>query len=750
MKNLRATICEIRSRSRPVGVRLSIVILVGLCLPSAVVSQNSTSGQNSDVSVWVNPGSDPAELVRAGTYVYFTADDGVHGRELWRTDATPAGTVLVRDIWDGPHGSDPVSLTAVGDSVFFCASSPTRANPTALWVSQGTVETTRAVESSGSRIELDRQSSHRALGFADSTYYFAGPQETPHNSWVWTCDASGQRAASFPIPANSMGPIRVRQILAAENRVFIWGSYDAWLENTQPTEMIWAWDTSTSKMGEANLGSNVVSEILGAIGNRILIRIRDPGSEYGNELWVSDGTQDGTHMLVDINPGRHDGIPVPFDRVSTGDLLFFRADDGKTGSELWISDGTAGGTRLVKDINPGPENSNPGIFAATERFVFFQSNDGVSGGELWVTDGTSDGTRLVRDIYPGVSGSKPFELQEAGDYMYFTGEDPAHGGELWVSDGSGDGTRLVKDIVAGPEGSWPRHKEPLGDKLIFSANDGVHGIEIWVTDGSKEGTFQLRDINAPRGPNPSSDPQQLTAVKNLVFFVINDATHGAELWRSDGSNGGTFLVKDIFPGPPSSRPSELTEFDGRLFFQAEDGTNGLELWVSDGSEHGTYMFADIDQGAPSSSPHDFVLGSPDVLVFAAQREEFGTALFTLARGGTMPVALRGITEDPRGYDPAHLTPGYIEGVGRCVYFVADDRVRGRELWFTDMQNPPVLIEDILSNREAGSNPDQMTVSEHSLYFSAEDGLHGRELFKTEGNSESTVLVQDIRADSDAE
>jgi len=727
-----------------------MAVLVGLWLPFPAISQSSPTGLNSGAPIWVNAGSNPAELVRAGKYVYFTADDGVHGRELWRTDATPAGTVLVRDIWDGPHGSDPVNLTAVGDSVFFCASAPTSTDPTALWVSQGTVETTYAVESSGSRIQLDRQFSHRALGISGSTYYFAGPQEAPHNSWVWTCDALGHHATSFPLPANPKGAIRVRQFLAAGSRVYIWGSYDAWLENTQPTEMIWAWDTSTSKMGEANLGSNVVSEILGAIGDRVLIRIRDPLSAYGNELWVSDGTQDGTHMLVDINPGQNDGIPVPFDRVSTGDFLFFRADDGKTGSELWISDGTAGGTRLVKDINPGPESSNPGIFAATERFVFFQSNDGVSGGELWVTDGTPAGTRLVRDIYPGVAGSKPFELQEAGDYMYFTGEDPAHGGELWVSDGSEDGTRLVKDIAAGPEGSWPRHKEPLGDQLIFSANDGVHGIELWVTDGSTEGTFQLRDINAPRGPNPSSDPQQLTAVKGLVFFVINDAKHGAELWRSNGSNGGTFMVKDIFPGPPSSRPSELTEFDGRLFFQAEDGTHGLELWVSDGTEHGTYMFADIDQGAPSSSPHDFVLGTPDLLVFAAQRGDIGTALFTLARGSTMPITLGGITEDPRGYDPAHLTPGYIDGIGPCVYFVADDRARGRELWFTDMQNPPVLVQDILSNREAGSNPGQLAVSEGSLYFSAEDGIHGRELFKTEGNPESTVLIEDIRAESSAE
>ncbi len=692
----------------------------------------------------VNAGSDPDGLVQAGRYVYFTADDGIHGRELWRTDATPEGTVLVCDIWEGPNGSDPVNLRAVGDSVFFCANSQNRVKPTTFWVSQGTAETTHSVVAANGRIEIDRRFSHRGLGFANSTFYFAGPAPAPHNSWLWSCDAMGDDAIMFPLPTESEGPVRIGQLLASEHRVYVWGSYNAWLERVRPVEMLWAWNTSTSKMTAANLGFNFMSEIMGAVGDNVLMRVRDAKSEYGYELWISDGTQDGTHLLVDIDPGPEDGIAVPFDRVSTGDRLYFRADDGKTGSELWISDGTVEGTHLVKDINPGTENSNPGIFAVANGHVFFQSDDGRSGEELWVTDGTSEGTQLVRDIDPGLPGSKPFALQGAGGRMYFTGEDSLHGGELWVSDGTQQGTQLVKDIVPGRDGSWPRYKAPLGDKLVFTANDGIHGTEIWVTDGTEDGTFQLKDINKPRGPNPSSDPQFLTAVGDRVFFVVSDATHGAELWRSDGSPQGTFLVKDIFPGPPSSRPSELTAFAGRLFFQAEDGTHGLELWVSDGTADGTYMLADIDQGAPSSSPHDFVLGTADVLVFAAKRRDIGTSLFTLSRDNTTPVPIGEITDDPRGYDPSNLTPGFIEGVGPCVYFVANDRIRGRELWFTDLTNSPVLVRDILSNREAGSDPDQLTASGHSLFFSAEDGLHGRELFKTDGNAESTDMVQDLR------
>ncbi|MFP2964136.1 hypothetical protein ACLEPN_42115 [Myxococcus sp. 1LA] len=41
-------------------------------------------------------GSQPRNLTRVGSRVFFVADDGVHGAELWRTDGTEKGTERVR------------------------------------------------------------------------------------------------------------------------------------------------------------------------------------------------------------------------------------------------------------------------------------------------------------------------------------------------------------------------------------------------------------------------------------------------------------------------------------------------------------------------------------------------------------------------------------------------------------------------------------------------------------------------------
>ena len=104
-----------------------------------------------------------------------------------------------------------------------------------------------------------------------------------------------------------------------------------------------------------------------------------------------------------------------------------------------------------------------------------------------------------------------------------------------------------------------------------------------------------------------SYPSYLTAVGSTLYFTADDGAHGREIWKSDGTEAGTVIAADVFPGSLSSEPSELEwvshQLHGdRLYFAADDGEHGRELWqldlneeplLGDANGYGEVIFADF-------------------------------------------------------------------------------------------------------------------------------------------------------------
>ena len=109
---------------------------------------------------------------------------------------------------------------------------------------------------------------------------------------------------------------------------------------------------------------------------------------------------------------------------------------------------------------------------------------------------------------------------------------------------------------------------------------------------------RLMDINTETA---NAGPENLVNVGGTVYFRASDGASGSELWKSDGTEAGTVLLKDINPGSASSGPSGFTAVGGSVFFSANDGISGVELWKSDGTPAGTVLVKDIRPGVGASS-----------------------------------------------------------------------------------------------------------------------------------------------------
>ncbi len=153
---------------------------------------------------------------------------------------------------------------------------------------------------------------------------------------------------------------------------------------------------------------------------------------------------------------------------------------------------------------------------------------------------------------------------------------------------------LVTDLRPGSGSSNPIHPVTMGGVLYFLADTPSYGVELWRSDGTAAGTWMVKDINP--APGVSGFPQVLTpefvVLGDQLLFWASDGVNGIELWRSDGTALGTNMIVDAVSNGDAS-PINLTVAGDRVFYFASTPAFGKELWISDGTPTGTHMVVDF-------------------------------------------------------------------------------------------------------------------------------------------------------------
>lgn len=386
----------------------------------------------------------------------------------------------------------------------------------------------------------------------------------------------------------------------------------------------------------------------------------------GLDLWKSIGPERaGTSRVKDFTPLLADLSPLEPTRV--GARVFFTAEAPEHGRELWVTDGTPEGTREVRDLWPGPIGSFPQSLFEFDGLLYFSAVDEKNGQELWRSDGTAEGTFLVEDLEPGVEGSSPQSLTlGSGGSLYFIVERGSYR-VLMRSNGKAGAVELLRV----DEMNTLESLTLVGQRLFFlTASMHDHMTELWMTEGGQPVLLKM-----------FSEVHELAAMGGRLYLSASSMEDpaGVELWRSDGTAAGTIRLKDLRLGAEASMPQLFTVLGKRLFFSADDGVHGRELWVSDGTAAGTQLFADLLEGEMGSSP-EVLTAIQGHLFFYANKEGNGRAPW-MSDGtfdGTLPI--EGPTAERETAEMQVLPSGEFMRSGWNVFFTAEDGPHGQKLW----------------------------------------------------------------------
>lgn len=426
------------------------------------------------------------------------------------------------------------------------------------------------------------------------------------------------------------------------------------------------------------------------------------------------------------------GLPDPNPLPPTTRVMY-TAGDQEQGVQLWTSDGTPQGTRVLKIINKqglvSPMDYQSWAFTNVQATPFtlwrgnywFFANDSVHGAELWTSDGTSDGTQMVKDLSPGPGNAvelsvSDLRIHSTQNGLYFvaspiSNSGPGYGRNLWQSDGTASGTKLIPRFDPSQEIEAPFWPTPIGMGIAFMGrgNRQFADLTLLATEVGRSASWQLQTMLGLERP--------FRLGPNLLFWGSpwseTDKKWVFGLWN--GGNNGTDLVPLIhkidskiwWVWPHWNEDMSYQESNGLVLFELEDYAQQegkrSSLWRTDGTPQGTFKLLD--------------------------------------------------TANPTGHIARCST--YFQGKW---FFMADDGVRGMELWCSDGTTQGTrLFKDLLPGPEGSfpgaSLPNRLCTGgfyefKGNLFFGANaDGTH--KLWVSDGTPEGTHPVMDASQPKDS-
>ena len=735
-----------------VKAKMSVSAMVGFLdnehgiEPWAVNTDNSVAKLAKDINKR-GASSNPSHLIAVKNWLYFVADDGVHGEKLWMNDGISENSIMVDDGIPVNAKQRIENIVVLGNKVFYVVVidlgngiyrhkiymsdigsdtateidtgiEPLIFNQKLLYLSGYSIKIYDPIGDTKKVLIEERYAIYKLIGYIDNTLFFTKDK--------WDSKTSHSYRTLYMRKNNKNSIIKedIYKAKIVNDKVFF---------ISKDQKELWCYNKTEDKTTKLHTFSKKIGKDryskLAAYRNKLYFIGNDDVN--GDALWVSDGTPEGTYFLKDINIYNL-GASLKTPYVAYDKLYFV------SGREPWVTDGTKDGTILL-ELRDGIFGSYPEYFTAYKNKVYFKANNGNSD-NLYVTDGTKDGTKQIT-TYTNKDEFSISDLMVFKNSLFFRGSSKQDGKELWKSDGTKEETKLFSNINTTTKASISSKTKfiKMGKYYYFSANDGNghrgHNSALWRTDGTNAGTTIVKNGKSYQGLGPNN----LTLIDNKLFFSGCTSTPwDVELWVSDGTEAGTHMVKDIMPNDEyyhsGSLPKMLINAGGTLVFVAKDKVHGYQIWKSDGTEDGTVMlsnFAKKDFISPSLNRLVYLNGA---IYFKGNGSNTGEEFYKLdITTGKTSLVKKGLSRIEE-----------MSKMGNKIYFKANsDDVSTKEIWVSDGTDKGTKLLKKIQSGPANNTIHNLTVVKDKLYFLANDGSHGAELWVSDGTADGTHMAKDI-------
>lgn len=499
-----------------------------------------------------------SSFVKLNNAFYFAASNESSGTELWKSDGTIEGTVMVKDINPGTEGANVQNIIAYNGKIYFSASDPI--NGQELWMSDGTAIGTVMLKdiNTSSAATFNSGSNPREFTICNGIlYFFCGINS--YESSLWKTD--GTVAGTVRVFGGDH--FGLNQMKTVANRLYFRGStYNSNLYSSDGT-------AAGTKL--LTIDDYESTDLITVVGND-LVFVRKSGNDQRCRLYKLNPTNDSFVLFKSFEATNYGNITAS-NVTAVGNSIFFsiQRDNGSSvyTDELWKSDGTTDGTSMLKSFPWARFMSNSAMqnFVALNGKLCFAASTNYY---LWTSDGTAAGTLQVatRTLEPG---KKPLVV---GSKMYFN----TIPDQLWSYDG----------VTAKSEFANPSRVDQLfefNNKIFFTTSKSTipNKVDLW-----NNGEAMMLMVKTANTTLENKGTMNITTkandVNNLVITISNNGKKELNLLEISVA-GAPFYVtgepnKNIAPGAQTTfnllyAPIKEEAIKGKLTIKSNDNENGV-------------------------------------------------------------------------------------------------------------------------------------------------------------------------------